>query len=380
MSSGSFLFHRLLHIVITLSKTRVFESRNKMAITNLFIILNLGCEMLYVIDQRLKAQTIPLDKSAQVLREITEVLLDPKFLHYISTAYQHNMLTAQQTRILLTDIACCSLMRLDVSSMDKLWDLMVMIFKWQMYLTYKKTQVLMDLTFRHLDGIGRLIPEMRKQILIDNVKKSLIEMWEPLCEDDQTIIHRRVYKWLKPYTTKISILIRMGLQRHDGEFEAELHNNIFYNYYIDNIGENIYSKTANLQVLKGQMSHLEKNKTDLEQEASSSHEIDTLVEQLNIQHSAENDPEDGSCASGHTPKMESVHGGLNEIMIDHNGESDVNSEGISEVKCKDESNLTKFMKKIKMNDSDFIVNDVSIINPNEELLKMFDQNLDLKDN
>lgn len=36
-----------------------------MTITNLFIILNLGCEMLYVIDQRLKAQAIPLDKSAQ---------------------------------------------------------------------------------------------------------------------------------------------------------------------------------------------------------------------------------------------------------------------------------------------------------------------------
>lgn len=36
-----------------------------MTITNLFILLNLGSEMLYVIDQRLKAQAIPLDKSAQ---------------------------------------------------------------------------------------------------------------------------------------------------------------------------------------------------------------------------------------------------------------------------------------------------------------------------
>lgn len=36
-----------------------------MTVTNILIILNLGCEMLYVIDQRLKAQSIPLDKSAQ---------------------------------------------------------------------------------------------------------------------------------------------------------------------------------------------------------------------------------------------------------------------------------------------------------------------------
>lgn len=32
---------------------------------NLFLVINLGCEMLYVIDQRLKAQRITVDKSAQ---------------------------------------------------------------------------------------------------------------------------------------------------------------------------------------------------------------------------------------------------------------------------------------------------------------------------
>ncbi|XP_065091931.1 protein OSCP1 [Ochlerotatus camptorhynchus] len=347
-----------------------------MTITNLFIILNLGSEMLYVIDQRLKAQAIPLDKSAQVLREITEVLLDPKFLHYISTAYQHNMLTVQQTRILLTDIACCSLMRLDVNSMDKLWDLMIMIFKWQMYLTNKSAQALMDLTFRHLDGIGRLIPEMRKQILIDNVKKSLIEIWEPLCEDDQIIVHRRVYKWLKPYTTKISILIRMGLQKSDGEFELSPHSNVFYNYYINNIGENIYSKTANLQVLKSQMDQTGKDSTtdDL---AAKSHEIDTLVQQLNIQHTCEETDEPELSASS-IEKLGSVHGGLSEIVINQNTESESKTNQAGNVtQSSDETNLTKFMKKIKMEDSDFVVKHIETTNPNEELLKMFDQNLDL---
>lgn len=32
---------------------------------NVFIVVNLGCEMLYVIDQRLRAQGITLDKSVQ---------------------------------------------------------------------------------------------------------------------------------------------------------------------------------------------------------------------------------------------------------------------------------------------------------------------------
>lgn len=35
---------------------------------NVFLIVNLGCEMMYVIDQRLKAQSITVEKSAQGIR------------------------------------------------------------------------------------------------------------------------------------------------------------------------------------------------------------------------------------------------------------------------------------------------------------------------
>uniref|UniRef100_A0A182UA12 Uncharacterized protein n=1 Tax=Anopheles melas TaxID=34690 RepID=A0A182UA12_9DIPT len=370
-----------------------------MTVTNILIILNLGCEMLYVIDQRLKAQSIPLDKSAQVLREITEVLLDPKFLHYIATAYQQSMLTVQQCRVLLTDIACCSLMRLDISSMDKLWDLMVMIFKWQMFITNKNAQMLLDLTFRHLDGIGRLIPEMRKQILIDNVKKSLLELWEPLCEDEQTIVHRKVYKWLKPYNTKISILIRMGLQKSTGDFEPEPKNNIFYNYYINNIGENIYAKTANLAALKAQSDSMGTASSSSSDMIAAGHEIDTLVQQLNIQHDPTEDGANNATATAQTmPQTTSVHGGLNEIVIAEgtNQEHD-KSPSTAQLNGKEtnsgqepspddvnhssnhskESNLDKLMKKIKLEKEDFIVADSGAIDANAELLKMFDQKLDL---
>uniref|UniRef100_A0A182ME13 Uncharacterized protein n=1 Tax=Anopheles culicifacies TaxID=139723 RepID=A0A182ME13_9DIPT len=368
-----------------------------MTVTNILIILNLGCEMLYVIDQRLKAQSIPLDKSAQVLREITEVLLDPKFLHYIATAYQQSMLTVQQCRVLLTDIACCSLMRLDISSMDKLWDLMVMIFKWQMFITNKNAQMLLDLTFRHLDGIGRLIPEMRKQILIDNVKKSLLELWEPLCEDEHTIVHRKVYKWLKPYNTKISILIRMGLQKSTGEFEVEPKNNIFYNYYINNIGENIYSKTANLAALKAQNDTAGVTSSSNTDMITAGHEIDTLVQQLNIQHEPmEETKNNGSKITQAVSHTNSLHGGLNEIVIaadanhteasnhtsastngsDTNPKTESNSEELCSGNSK-ESNLEKLMKKIKLEKEDFIVPVSAPIDANEELLKMFDENVQL---
>lgn len=35
-----------------------------MSLVNLFLLMNLGCEMLYIIDQRLSAQNIAKDKAA----------------------------------------------------------------------------------------------------------------------------------------------------------------------------------------------------------------------------------------------------------------------------------------------------------------------------
>lgn len=36
-----------------------------MTLPNLLLLVNLGCEMLYIIDQRLQAQRVAKDKSAQ---------------------------------------------------------------------------------------------------------------------------------------------------------------------------------------------------------------------------------------------------------------------------------------------------------------------------
>lgn len=46
--------------------------------TNVFLIINLGCEMMYVIDQRLKAQCISVEKSAQGKYLVSGLFLDWK--------------------------------------------------------------------------------------------------------------------------------------------------------------------------------------------------------------------------------------------------------------------------------------------------------------
>lgn len=144
------------------------------------------------------------------------------------------------------DIACCSLMRLDMNSMDKLWELMVMMFKWQLFVA-DHPQTLMDITFRHLDGIARLIPEMRKSILVDATKQIIIEYWDQLNDNGKGMIVNNLKQWLKPFNTKISILMRLALQHNDASFVVTPINNEFYDHYSMNLGTNIYAKTAHLQ-------------------------------------------------------------------------------------------------------------------------------------
>lgn len=188
------------------------------------------------------------------------------------------MLTTEQAKALLTDIACCSLMRLDQTSMDKLWELMVTIFKWQLSIT-TTTQNLMDITFRHLDGIARLMPELRKSIRADANKQILIDFWDQVNESGRVNIFNNVNQWLKPFNTRISILLRLGLQNHDGSFVENPVNNEFFDHYSECPGSNIYAKTAHLLPRD-----VEKMANTSVQSTSSTetHAFDALSDQLGI--------------------------------------------------------------------------------------------------
>ncbi|XP_055693087.1 protein OSCP1 [Lutzomyia longipalpis] len=245
---------------------------------NIFLVINLGCEMLYVIDQRLKAQCVNLEKAAQVLRDLTGVLLDPKFLMQLisSTDGPENLLTGQQCRLLMWDIASCSLMRLDATSYEKLWDLMVVLFKWQLHIAANHPEKLLEITLRHLDGIGKLMTEMRKSILIDCAKKAIIDHWDGLECPQRMGVMRSLVKWLRPFRVKISILLRLGLQQNDGKF-VEVADDDPRQFYTMTIGENIYAKSANVG-----RNRSAGHQSSLSTLQASTNDLTTLADQLTV--------------------------------------------------------------------------------------------------
>ncbi|CAK1586817.1 unnamed protein product [Parnassius mnemosyne] len=228
--------------------------------------------MIYVIDQRLKSQNIPVDKSERVLTDIVTVLLHPKLQQELFIPQP--VATHAVIKQLLQDISVSSIMKLDDYSMNRLWDLMTMIFKWQ--LTIANNQNIFDITCRHLKCVATLMPTYFPKRFIELVLKNIELLREKISDDDYKCLYHTMILWFSEYHTKISILLRLGLQNKDGTFNSSATMNAKIS---QNLGENIYkydnkinpiedydNKPADTNEINCLLLHIEKGynkKTDL---------------------------------------------------------------------------------------------------------------------
>uniref|UniRef100_A0A671KFI3 Organic solute carrier partner 1a n=1 Tax=Sinocyclocheilus anshuiensis TaxID=1608454 RepID=A0A671KFI3_9TELE len=83
------------------------------------LIINLGGEVIYILDQRLRAQDENDDKTQRVMNDIVGTMFNKAFLGELlrpQDLYSHRAL-----RTVLTQIAHASIMRLNPASMDKFY-------------------------------------------------------------------------------------------------------------------------------------------------------------------------------------------------------------------------------------------------------------------
>lgn len=126
--------------------------------------------------------------------------------------------------------------------MDKLWDLMVVLFKWQLFVAERDPHRLINITFKHLDGVAKMMPEMKKGILVDTVKMKILTLWDTGDDAAKLEVATTIYNWLHPFNVKISILMRLGLQDNSCNFIPIDLANKTHSDLLANIGENIYKK------------------------------------------------------------------------------------------------------------------------------------------
>uniref|UniRef100_A0A8C3NH56 Uncharacterized protein n=1 Tax=Geospiza parvula TaxID=87175 RepID=A0A8C3NH56_GEOPR len=165
------------------------------------LFLNLGGEMLYILDQRLRAQSIPGEKARKVMNDIISTMFNRKFMEEL---FKPQDLYSKKA--------------LNQASMDKLYDLMTMAFKYQVLLCPRPRDILL-VTFNHLDAIKDFIsnsPGILNQV--DETFRRLIETYNPLSDGEFQLIRQTLLIFFQDMHIRVSIFLKDKVQNSNGRF------------------------------------------------------------------------------------------------------------------------------------------------------------------
>ncbi|XP_064408234.1 protein OSCP1 isoform X1 [Latimeria chalumnae] len=180
------------------------------------LFINLGGEMLYILDQRLRAQNIPSDKAKKVMNDIITTMFNKKFMEELFKPQE--LYSKKALRTVFDRLAHASIMRLNQASMDKLYDLMTMAFKYQVLLCPRPKDVLL-VTFNHMDAIKEFIrdsPSILNQV--DETFRQLIEIYSCLPAGEFQLIRQTLLIFFQDMHIRVSIFLKDKVQNSNGRF------------------------------------------------------------------------------------------------------------------------------------------------------------------
>uniref|UniRef100_A0A8C6VLW5 Organic solute carrier partner 1 n=1 Tax=Naja naja TaxID=35670 RepID=A0A8C6VLW5_NAJNA len=180
------------------------------------LVLNLGGEMLYIVDQRLRAQSIPGDKARQVMNDIIGGIFNKNFMDELFKPQE--LYSRKALRAVFERLVHASIMRLNAPSMDKLYDLMTMAFKYQVLLCPRPRDLLL-ITFNHLDAIKDFVYESPKILnQIDVTLRKFIDTYVLLSAGELQLIRQTLLIFFQDIHIRVSILLKDKVQNSNGHF------------------------------------------------------------------------------------------------------------------------------------------------------------------
>lgn len=197
-----------------------------MAGTNLalpFLIVNMGGEMIYILNQRLLAQKIPTDKSEKVRADVVRHMFSANFIKELMVPQALYSMTS--TRQVFDKIAQSSIMKLQTSSMNKLFDLMLMGVKMQI-LTLDYPEQLLRLTLNHLDELTRLVSSKEALSLLASTSELLLRTYSNLSAAVFNRIRQTLLRFFQNRNVKVTMFLHSGLQFADGTIKIQVHQGL----------------------------------------------------------------------------------------------------------------------------------------------------------
>jgi len=195
-----------------------FVSLFKMSLKTLPILfLNLGGEMMYILDQRLRAQSIPDEKAKKVMHDIVGTMLNRRFMDELFKP--QDAYSKKAMRTVFDRLAHASIMRLNSASMDKLYDLMTMAFKYQVSLCQRPHMVLL-VTLNHMDAVRNFVKD-NNAILeqVENVYALLTEHYSKMTCGEFQLVRQTLLSFFQDMHIRVSIFLKDKVQTPTGRFK-----------------------------------------------------------------------------------------------------------------------------------------------------------------
>ena len=179
------------------------------------VIINcLGGEMIYILCSRLKAQSISQEKSIRVIKDIGNLLYNKKFQNDLYIHKKPNK--HQEVKSIFESLAHSSIMRLNTTSMNKLFELMLMTLKLQILRT-RYPEEIFQIVINHFYGVIEIMKmiDPNDTELIDMLKNAMnnfMNIYGKLNPYDYIILKSVILRFLQGKNVKVSIFIQENLQ------------------------------------------------------------------------------------------------------------------------------------------------------------------------
>ncbi|CAD8121535.1 unnamed protein product [Paramecium sonneborni] len=183
---------------------------------NGLILLNLSGDVLYIIEQRLRAQGIDKEKGLIVLNDLALKIYTYPNLQKIFTPSK--TLTVNEIFTLIDQIVHCSIMKLNEDSLSKLFDLIIMTLKAYLMKSNSPYEIYLC-TIKHFDVIQEIgINDQAIQALLQ-CKQTFIDKYSKLTSFDYMMIRGEIMKLLTGKFTRVQMFLNDKSQNQDGTFQ-----------------------------------------------------------------------------------------------------------------------------------------------------------------
>ncbi len=175
--------------------------------------------MLYVLRQRLVAQAIEPAKAEQVLNDVIGAMFTASFVEELFKP--HPLYSFEATKNVFERLAHCSIMKLNETSMSKLYDLMTMVFKWQLT-QLRSPGELLPLTRRHLSGMAAMTTDANVKELVAACAARLDAVYGGFSSGNLCSLRHTLFDFVQGRNVKVSLLLQENLQGDNGKMFIRL--------------------------------------------------------------------------------------------------------------------------------------------------------------